>query len=245
MSSTYNVYQHVQRGHWGYAVHSSGNGASTAAITPEGLLTAKTISKVALAAAIQDRVKQGYVKVAHARYLRTYVEQGCLRGEFVTRHPDLMVEQLAGDLLFFVALPAGVDMPEVVQGWREQLDGTPGDGAARAAWLQHATRATGYVPAVMGGSPCEVLVLAEWARSRRLALVSAMRIEVPTGAPSAQRYEWRAYLTTWWSQTTVVEALAALDWPLHEVLHTPVAAVAPEGCGGQAGWEDFQQFGSF
>jgi hypothetical protein len=226
MSRSFVVYRHPVRGCWGYALPGDGP-AETAAINAEGKLTLATEGRVTLAARIQEKVRQGYAQQAQAKYLASRVDGGVLKGDFVSSHPDLVTDHLAGEQLFFVALRTGLDLPEVAEQLRQKLDGTPGRGQERNGWLTHVGRVTTYLPVLNAQQPCEALAVAEWARNNNMALVAAVQKALPDGLPSQRRHPWRAYLANWWGAPDINEAFSAMRWPLHEALAaTPPSATS-------------------
>lgn len=216
MSRAYRIYQHPSRGTWAYALKADGP-AETATLSPDGTLALASLGRVAIGARIQEKLRQGYVLQQQTKYLATHVDGGVLKGTFTSNHPDLVTDHLAGEQLFFVALRAGMDMPEVAQRLREQLDGTPGGSQERATWLTHVGRVTTYLP-VMSRQPEEALVVAQWAIGEGLLLMPSADRKIPEGTPEKQRFAWRDYLSFWWQARVIHEAFASLDWPLHEAL---------------------------
>ncbi len=224
MSELYTIYQHPERGDWGFARAAGGQKVRTAAVERAGRLRIVDVHPVRLGAMLQDKVRSGFKQLPQPKYLHVAGEGDALQGEFVTEHPDLRVVHLHGERIFFVAIPSNGDVGELVASWRQALDDAPGPAEhEREAWLQHCSRATQYVPA-LSNDPSAALVVAQWAKSGGHPMVAG-EICLPTGAPEKQRYEWRAYLANWMKADLVAEALAHLGWPLHEVLAVTPAPV--------------------
>ena len=223
MSAAYSVYAHPKGGFWGFVPPAADGAAQVASIAETGLTTVATVSAVRLAAMIQDKVRQGYTKVAQPKYLSTRVEDGVLIGEFISAHPDLLTDALQGTQLFFVALPRSVDVTETVDGWCQLLEGAPGDAIARSHWLKHCMRVTTYLP-VLSCDPTGVLVVANWARQAAHSIVAVQPQPMPSGLPKDQRHDWRGYLRNWCDDSVVIDAFEFLEWPLSGFLETPAAA---------------------
>ena len=224
MSELYTIYQHPERGDWGFARAAGGQKVRTAAVERAGRLRIVDVHPVRLGAMLQDKVRSGFKQLPQPKYLHVAGEGDALQGEFVTEHPDLRVVHLHGERIFFVAMPSNGDVGELVASWRQALDDAPGPAEhEREAWLQHCSRATQYLSA-LSNDPSAALVVAQWAKNGGHPMVAG-EICLPTGAPEKQRYEWRAYLANWMKADLVAEALAHLGWPLHEVLAVPPALV--------------------
>jgi|GEM_PF-6156702 len=226
MSQPYYVYAHPTRGKFGFFKPSGGDEpVRTALVREDGLVVLEEVSTLRFSALLQEKVRAGFRSTPQPKYLLTRVEGGCLRGEFVATHPDLQVGEAAGRLVFFVALPRDTDVPELLEGLRTQLEGSPIDApAVRDQWLRHAASVTSYLP-VVAPDPCAVLAVAQWAHEERLSLIPQMVQALPEGPPSAKRYAWRELLLADASRDTVDAAFTHLGWPLHDAFApaTPVS----------------------
>lgn len=215
MSYLYNVYLHAQKGQWGFTPLTPEGDVWTAAIDKEGRVTLGKVDPIKLAPALQQRLRAGYQKVAQPKYLFLKPGENVQRGEFVAQHPDLGAS-LNGELLFFVAVPQGADMAQVVKEWGARLDEVDGGGRDREQWLLLCSQATAYVP-VKTGDVHAALIAAQWAKENNLVLVSSAG-ELPQKAPAEQRHDWRNWLAAWFPQADIDRALADLGWPLNEAL---------------------------
>lgn len=242
MSFLYNVYTHPQRGQWGFAALSPSGEVNTAAIDKEGRVTLAKLTPLKLAPALQQRLRAGFQKVTQPKYLHAVEKRGVLQGEFVVEQPDLG-SSLHGDLVFFIAVPQGADMEEVVAGWRERLDDQDGNGLARDEWLQLCARATAYVP-VKTGDVHAALVAGQWAKDNKLVLVSSSG-ELPEKGPGEQRHEWRSFLAANFPQSDVDRALADLGWPLTDAIGSVEPVQQATTPAAQEGWLTLAQQASF
>lgn len=227
MSYLYNVYAHAQRGQWGFTALTREGVVKTAFVhARDGTVTLESLDPLKLGPALQKSVRAGFKKEAQPKYLLLSEKDGVQVGAFVTQHPDLG-KDLAGERLFFVAVPEQIAMNEVVAAWRERLQECEREPTGREQWFAHCARATAYVPA-MSSDAHTALLVAQWARDNNLMLVSEG--EAPMQGPEHQRHDWRNFL----SQRGVEDidsALADLGWPLTEALRAvaPVESTTPDG----------------
>lgn len=240
MSYLYSIYLHPQKGSWGFTDVIEG-AVHTAAIAPDGAVTRAKVEPLKLGPELQRRIRGGYARVAQAKYLHEINTEGGARGEFVTQHPDLGAD-LQGDCLLFVAIVPSIDMRGAVEEWTRRMD-VLADSHARDRWLEHCAAVTAYVPA-MSIDPGSVLVVAQWAHDHNLVLV-ANAGTAPRGAPSAERHNWRAYLSEWFALPQIDQALADLGWPLSEGLNLPKAAETTQTTAGAPTWMESAQQISF
>jgi len=243
MSYLYNVYAHPERGQWGFTAVTTEKDVKTAFINArDGTVTLGSLDPIKLGPALQRNLRSGYQKVAQAKYLYLTMKNGSQLGEFVAQHPDLGRE-LDGDRLFFVAVPEGLAVAEVVATWSARLDECDGNGKRRDDWMQHCKVVTSYVP-VMTGDAHAALLVAQWAKDNNLMLV-ADKGEVPQSGPSQQRYEWRNFLRDSFDLEDIDAALADLGWPLKEALGTVKPAQPSTTSTGQDEWIALAQQVSF
>jgi hypothetical protein len=227
MSYLYTTYQHPSKGGWGFTDVIDGS-VHTAAVDGEGGVTLGKLEPMKLGPELQRRIRGGYAKVTQPKYLHRVPRNGKLAGEFVAQHPDLG-RSLQGECILFVAIAPDTQMTETVADWERRLgncDPQPG----REEWLEHCVNVTAYAPA-MSNDPAAALVVAQWAHDDKLILV-ANAGTAPAGAPSAERHNWRTYLTNWFALEQIDQALTDLGWPLAEGLNaSPVATTTtvPEG----------------
>ncbi|MEJ8838128.1 hypothetical protein [Ramlibacter sp. AN1133] len=230
MSPLYTVYTHALLGHWGFAALVPDGQVRTAAIDPAGRASLGTIEPMKLAPLLQGQLRAGYRKGA-PRYLQLSGSEPDLKGAFVSQHPELDAGA-HGELLFFVAVPQGMDMIRLAEGWRERLQGMPGGGRGRDEWLRHCGQSAHYL-ALKGGDVRAALLVAEWARNNQLVLVSSAG-ELPVGPPDAQRHDWRNALAQWFQGREIEQALADFGWlpdPTLAPIDPAPAATAPSDAG--------------
>ena len=242
MSYLYNVYQHTEKGQWGFTPLTPNGEVRTAALSKDGRATLGKVDPIKLAPALQQRLRAGFQKVSQPKYLYLQERDGVLRGEFVVQHPDLG-SNLGGDLVFFIALPQGADMKEVASAWRDRLEEQDGNGRSRERWLELCANATAYVP-VKTGDVHAALVAAHWAKENNLVLVPSAG-ELPQRGPAEQRHDWRSFLSSWFAQADIDRALTDLGWPLAEAI-SPVEPVQTSTTpAAQEGWLALAQQASF
>ena len=242
MSYLYNVYEHPEKGQWGFTPLTPNGDVRTAALTSDGRATLGKVDPIKLAPALQQRLRAGFQKVGQPKYLYLTQKDGVLQGEFVVQHPDLG-SNLEGELVFFIAAPQGADMKAVVATWRSRLEEQDGNGHSRDRWLDLCANATAYVP-VKTGDVHAALVAAQWGRENNLVLVSSAG-ELPEKGPEEQRHDWRAFLSTWFPQATIDRALSDLGWPLVDAI-SPVEPVQTSTTpAAQEGWLALAQQASF
>lgn len=241
MSHIYNVYEHPQKGQWGFTPIASDGEVKTALIRQDGRLTRASIQPIKLGPLMQQHMRGGFRKLTHAKYLN--VTEGGARGEFVSQHPDLN-SPTAGQLLFFVAVPQGADMQQLASAWRDRLLDARAGNRTWDQWLDRCALVTTYVP-VMEGDPHIALLVGQWARENNLVLVNKVS-EVPPRGPQESRYAWRDYLSSTVPVKDVDRALAELGWPLNEAVTTPVvAATEAKPLDGDDAWIALSQQASF
>lgn len=222
MSYLYNVYTHPERGQWGFTAITSEKDVKTAFINArDGVVTLGSFNPIKVGPALQKNLRAGYQKVAQAKYLYLSFKDGAQVGEFVAQHPDLG-RDLDGDRVFFVAVPEGLAIAEVVESWGARLNECEGNGKRRDKWLQHCKVVKSYVP-VMTGDAHAALLVAHWAKENNLMLVTD-KGEIPQSGPSQQRHEWRNFLRDSFDLNDIDAALADLGWPLKEALGTVTPA---------------------
>lgn len=240
MSYLYNVYAHAQRGQWGFTALTREGDVKTAFVhASDRTVTLDSLDPLKLGPALQKNVRAGFKKEAQPKYLLMSEKDGVQVGQFVTQHPDLG-EDLAGERLFFVAVPEQIAMNEVAAAWRERLQQCERAPRGREQWLAHCARATAYVPAMTSDAHAALLV-AQWARDNNLMFVS--EAAAPMQGPQQQRHDWRNFL----SQRGVEDidgALAELGWPLTEALQV-AAPMEPTTPDGQDAWIALAQQVSF
>lgn len=242
MSYLYNVYAHCQKGQWGFTAQSEQGEVRTAAIDKDGRVTLGKLDPIRLAPALQQRLRAGYQKVSHPKYLQLVERDGVQCGEFVAQHPDLG-PNLEGELVFFIAVPPGADMPSVAASWRDRLEEQEGNGLTRDRWLALCGRASAYVP-VKAGDVHAALLVAQWAKENNLVLVSSAG-ELPLKGPADQRHDWRNFLTAWFPQNAIERALSDLGWPLSEAIGPVEAVQTSTTPAAQDGWLALAQQASF
>jgi hypothetical protein len=209
MSDLYTVYTHPQKGHWGFTPVASDGEVRTAAVDQEGRVSLGSLAAIKLAAVLQQRLRAGYEKVGQPKYLSLKPGGGVLEGGFVSQHPELAAD-LDGELLFFVVVPPGADMTQVVAAWRDRIEGLGGDVRVWEQWLLLCSRATAYVP-VNTGDVHAALLAAQWARQDKLVLVSNIG-ELPLQGPAEQGDGWRNTLAARFRRNDIDRALADLGW---------------------------------
>lgn len=242
MSYLYNVYQHTEKGQWGFTPLTPNGEVRTATLTKDGRATLGKIDPIKLAPVLQQRLRAGFQKVSQPKYLHLQEKDGVLCGEFVVQHPDLG-SNLEGDLVFFIAVPQGGGMKEVAAAWRDRLEEQDGNGRSRERWLELCANATAYVP-VKTGDVHAALVAAHWARENNLVLVPSAG-ELPQKGPAEQRHDWRSFLSSWFAQADIDRALTDLGWPLAEAI-SPVEPVQTSTTpAAQEGWLALAQQASF
>lgn len=222
MSHLYNLYTHAEKGQWGFTAVIDGAVHTAFVDARDGAVTTATVQPMMLAPRLAALLRSGYRRDPQPQYLARSVEDGRDVGRFQLRHPDLG-DGLSGELILFAAVPPQLEMAEVVDTWRDALDGTDSpDHAARTKWLGHCERLTAYAPA-MSHDAHGVLLVAQWARSNNLILVAA-KGSLPAMAPKDGRYEWREYLLRWFTAQAIDSAMNQLGWALSDGL---VAAAPP------------------
>jgi hypothetical protein len=230
MSHLYSVYEHPQRGRWGFtALTAEGDVKSAFVAAQDQQVVLKAMQPLQVAPAIARLVRSGYTKLAQMQYLYVRDSGGRQLGEFGIKHPDLVKLQ-DGESIFFTTLPA-IDMGLVVEQWRAQLDNTNGAcGPARERWLKHCAGATAYGPAPSTDVGA-ALVVAQWARENKQVLV-ASKGDVPAGEPRLARHDWRVFLQQWFTSEVIDTAFSQLGWSLSEALEVPARAatsICPDG----------------
>jgi hypothetical protein len=209
VSDLYTVYTHPQNGHWGFTPVAWDGEVRTAAVDQEGRVSLGSLAAIKLAPLLQQRLRAGYEKIGQPKYLSLKPGEGVLEGGFVSQHPELAAD-LHGELLFFVVVPPGADMTQVVAAWRDRLEGLANDVCVREQWLVLCTRATAYVP-VNTGDAHAALLAAQWARQDKLVLVSNIG-ELPLQGPAEQGEDWRNTLAARIRQDEIDRALLDLGW---------------------------------
>lgn len=241
MSHIYNVYEHPQKGQWGFTPITGDGDVKTALIRKDGHLNRASITPIKLGPLMQQYVRGGYRRLSHAKYLM--LSDGGAHGEFVAQHPDLG-KPTGGELLFFVAVPQGVDMAQLASAWRERLLDARAGSRTWDQWLDRCRLVTTYVP-VLEGEPHIALIVGQWARENKLVLVCKAG-EVPQRGPQEMRYAWRDYLSSTVPTKDVEQALTELGWPLSEALTTPMVVAAEKTTPVEEGaWIALSQQASF
>jgi hypothetical protein len=243
MSVLYNLYRHPEKGTWGFSTTQHGKVRTAFVDSRSNVLKRSEIEPLKLAPTLAGLLRGGYSKVASPQYLQVGSANGIVTGAFVGRHPDLG-ELLAGELVLFAAIPQGTATPAIVETWAAILAAS--DSAkpdAREQWLQHCREVGSYFPA-MSSEPHAALLVGQWAREARQAIVPS-RGGVPIPAPKDARHEWRDFLTMWFELARIDEAFNDLGWPLAEALNLIPAIAAESPQGGDDGWIDIASQAAF
>jgi hypothetical protein len=209
MSDLYTVYTHPQNGHWGFTPLALDGEVRTAAVDREGRVSVGSLAAIKLAPVLQQLLRAGYEKLGQPKYLSLKPGPGVLEGGFVSQHPELAAD-LDGELLFFVVVPPGADMTQVVAVWRDRLEGLGGDMRVREQRLLLCSHASSYVP-VNTADVHAALLAAQWARQDKLVLVSNIG-DLPLQGPAEQGDDWRNALAAWFRQDHIDRALVDLGW---------------------------------
>jgi len=244
VSNVYNVYAHA-RGQWGFTDTCDDGRVQTAFIDArDARVTLAAVDPIKVAPLLQRKLREGYQKVAQPKYLHLKPDPqgGGQTGMFVVQHPDLGLD-FQGARIYFVAVPKGMQMHDVVHAWAQKLEACESEPTGIESWLHHCSGCTTYVPA-FSDDVHAALLLAQWARQNNLVLV-AQRPNVPDSTPEKQPYAWREYLAHWFTLNDIDRALDGLGWSLRDAITCGPAATEPTGPVSEGEWKALAQQAAF
>jgi len=220
MNQVFDVYTHSTKGQWGFS--AVGAEVWTAEIKPEKALKLERVEAIKLGALLTKRVRMGYVRMTRAKYLhQTLSDDGEVFGEFNEVHPDVCAAS-GESLVLMVPKPFGDTALELITVWETTLQAVSGVSEQASQWLKRQERAQQYLTA-FDNHPALALVLADWALRNRQIVLSQKGV-VPQRAPQEDPMAWKQFLSNWFTEERVQNALEQLQWSLRDAMLRPVVA---------------------
>ena len=214
MNLVFDVYQHSDKGAWGFCPR--GSEVMIAEIKLDGTLKLETINAIKLGGALTAKVRMGYSRAARCKYLhRNVTPDGKVLGEFSEVHPDL---DFAGDgeLVLMVTRSIGLDVDALLQEWEVLLQGVDGVRNTADVWIARQRRAVQYFTAP-DTHPAFALVLSNWAVENK-PVVIAQSGQVPAVTPKNDPMAWKQFLSKWFAEATTQRTLEQLRWSLRDAM---------------------------